>query len=209
MIRRLLTVGMTLCWLSSGAEAENNCSCPNVPADGKGETSCSAAEASGRCTIDFNIFGAEREQRAFNLLRSVTKVPLSLPPVGADSVAAMATASANKQTVEVLLVYLAIAAADQEQAQPGTVGDLGPVISHVNEIGRDAIEKAFDAATAKEFAGTPPAPPGLASGFVILNAGGLTVAPGCVEVRQNDLWLMFKANWSPVALASGCGGQKQ
>src|SRR5689334_12269066 len=47
------------------ARAANvNCSCPSVAADGIGNTSCSTAESNGRCTIDFNTFGAAREERA-------------------------------------------------------------------------------------------------------------------------------------------------
>lgn len=196
--------------LSGPVRAENNCTCPTVTADGKGDSSCSAAEASGQCTIDFNIFPPEREQRAFDLMKSVTKVPLSLPPPGADSVDAMYKASANGQTVQVLLVYLAIAAADQEQAHPGTIdqGALGNIAAQVTDAGKEAIEQAFSAEAAKEFSATSPLSPADSKGVVILNADGLIVSPGCVEATRNGLWVMFKAKWSPAALAPGCGGNR-
>ncbi|MER9591951.1 hypothetical protein NKI94_24515 [Mesorhizobium australicum] len=205
----ILLLGIALLLLSEPVRADNNCSCPTVTADGRGDSSCSAAEASGQCTIDFNIFPPETEQRAFDLMKSVSKVPLSLPPAGESSVDAMYTASSKGQTVEVLLVYLAIAAADQAQAHPGTIDTqaLGEIAALVSDVGKDAINQAFSATAAKEFSAVKAVPPEDTKSIVILNEQGLTVSPGCVEVNRNGLWVMFKANWSPAALAPGCGAK--
>lgn len=206
---------LTLLWgiapllFCAPVHAENNCSCPTVTADGRGDSSCSAAEASGQCTIDFNIFPPEREQRAFDLLKAAGKAPVSLPPAGENSVDAMYTASANGQTVEVLLVYLAIAAADQAETHPGTFDPqaLGEIAAQVSDVGKDAINQAFSAEAAKQFSANKPLSPGDAKSLVMLSADGLIITPGCVEVNRKGLWVMFKANWSPAALAPGCGAK--
>ncbi|AGB43214.1 hypothetical protein Mesau_00728 [Mesorhizobium australicum WSM2073] len=210
MTKKLILLwAIALLLFSDPVRAENNCSCPTVTADGRGDSSCSAAEASGQCTIDFNIFPPEAEQRAFDLLKSASKTPLSLPPAGENSVDAMYTASSKGQTVEVLLVYLAVAAAAQAQSHPGTIDTqaLGEVATLVSDVGKDALKQAFSGETAKEFSAVKALPPGDIKSLVILSDQGLTVSPGCVEVNKNGLWVMFKANWSPAALAPGCGAK--
>ncbi|CDX42914.1 conserved hypothetical protein [Mesorhizobium plurifarium] len=121
----------------------------------------------------------------------------------------MYTASANGQTVEVLLVYLAIAAADQAETHPGTFDPqaLGEIAAQVSDVGKDAINQAFSAEAAKQFSANKPLSPGDAKSLVMLSADGLIITPGCVEVNRKGLWVMFKANWSPAALAPGCGAK--
>jgi hypothetical protein len=72
-------VGLIIALMSISASAKVQCSCPKVPADGEGNTSCSASESGGRCTIDFNLFGLESERRAAQLLIDFAHTKLTLP----------------------------------------------------------------------------------------------------------------------------------
>src|SRR5579859_7492450 len=101
----IVLIAASLC-LGRSALAENRCTCPKVPALGVGDSSCSASESDGRCAVDFNLFGPEREQRAVDLLKPVLG-RFEAPSSDMSSVDAIMRSSPD-QIVDFVLVYLVV-----------------------------------------------------------------------------------------------------
>jgi len=172
-------------------------------------------ESGGRCTIDYNLFGPENEKRAAELLskfsgRSIKAPDPNLSPD--DALQALGSKTGD-ELLDAILVYLAVAAADQNSLRRDTVP-----VEKLKEVVE--IVKSREVATliANNFSLTQrekwveqsndnlrkielPAP---------VTRNGATVSPGCVEFMtanlSNGMWLMFKVKWSPTRILPTCGG---
>lgn len=177
------------------AQAEVKCSCPSVAADGEGNSSCSAAESNSRCTIDYNLF-AEREQRAADFLNGLDG-NLSMQAIPDQGVDVLTRLNDDQLTKQVTL-YLSIAAVDQTINQGDSISPAS-ILSSVRFLidgKRQEIERAFRV----------PADP-LEAHQLITDEDNVVISRGCVEVKTDRLWMMFKAYWSPARALPRCGGR--
>ncbi len=183
------------------ARAATECACPKVPASGVGNTSCSASESNGKCTVDFNIF-FEREARATALL-SKAGVQLRVPdPSLSASVGLAQLKNEPNQLADAILIYLTVALSAQPNAN-----ELNQVVQRIASTVRSGtissrLVTAFDPSAG---AGLPRSdnPP-------LDNFDGTRgrIVPGCIELFAGDTWVMFKTNWSPYAATPRCGGER-
>jgi len=186
---------------TTSARAGTQCACPNVPATGVGNTSCSAAESNGHCTVDFNIF-FEREARAVSLLsRAGVEVRVPDPNLGAsDGLARLV--SEPSQLADAILVYLTVALSALPNAN-----ELTQVVQRIASTVRSGtissrLVTAFD----------PSAGVGLprSDNLPLDNFDGTRgrVVRGCIELFSGDTWVIFKTNWSPYSATPRCGGER-
>jgi hypothetical protein len=199
--------------LSTSAVA-NDCACPTVQANGKGSTSCSASESNGRCTIDYNLFSPAAEQLAGQLLTAGGLPQIRIPSPGINTIQNLLELSqrGGPPLVDAVLVYLMVATADRiidgtgGNATDSAVRDIVVIVTPF----RDRIETAFNGENMTQWLGTPneqiPANPAQFGLFTSLADNRLILAPGCIEVRSGNLWVMFKASWSAMRLKPRCGG---
>src|ERR1700757_1644699 len=106
-------------WTPTQAQSKVQCSCKTVSADGEGNTSCSVSESQAQngkhCTIDFNLFGVESENRAADLLIKYAEVQVKKPnaEVGPEQSLLNLSAKSSEELLDAILVYLTVAVADQ------------------------------------------------------------------------------------------------
>ncbi len=201
--------------ISLQSQSKPQCSCPTIPADGQGNTSCSVNESGGRCTIDYNLFGPENERRAAELLFKFSGRAIKAPDpnLSADEALQALSSKTGDELQDAILVYLAVAAGDQDSRYRGTVplDQLKEVVEIVKstDVAR-LITENFSANQRLKWAEQSndvlakielPAP---------VTKNGATVSPGCIEFmtsnRSNRAWMMFKAKWSPTRIKPTCGG---
>lgn len=181
--------------------AEVKCSCPTVSAEGEGNSSCSANESGGRCTIDYNLFG-ERENLAASYLAERVDGNF-IPRPNMNSTDALQIARAENQVFEQIFVYLFVAAASQAERFSETVpSENAELFLRLLSDFRDPITFAFSE-DARNFSrigiGAADQVP---EAFV--DVGEVVVSPGCVEVNAGDQWVMFKVFWAMSAPFPGC-----
>lgn len=207
----LWCVGLLFALVPMPVSAKVQCSCPKVPADGEGNTSCSASENSGRCTIDFNLFGPESEKRAVELLTQYGKTRIEPPEPGVSAVEWLNTRT-PQQLVDAVLVYMTVAAGNQKARSPNAF-PLDGLRELVEVIRSDSLSKlvssAFGQDAQKKWSTySDESLRGRAIPFD--NIRGAVVSPGCVEfTTTSGLWVMFKASWSPARVTPGCGGREK
>jgi hypothetical protein len=198
---------------SSGRVVANDCSCQTIMAFGHGNTSCSASELNSRCTIDYNLFSPVAEGRAAEMLRAAGLSTLQAPPPG-TSVQALfqAEQAGQKALVDAVMVYLLVGAADHSidtgQNLNEVAADIVRVLSTRTEPSvNDRIADAFTRATAERWLNVPDDQ--LRDGIVPkaerFADNRITRAPGCIEVRLNHVWVMFKISWSAMRRMPRCG----
>ena len=114
--KRCMIAAMLLTAAPAPALSTNQCTRPRVPATGEGNTSCSASEANGRCTVDYNVF-SERESRAAAFLSRAGISSVFVPDPRLDVVVGMAQLQGepNKLT-DAILIYLTVALSAQPAA---------------------------------------------------------------------------------------------
>jgi hypothetical protein len=196
--------------MSISASAKVQCSCPTVPADGEGNTSCSASESGGRCTIDFNLFGPENEMRAAQLLGQFGHIQLTLPDAALPPDQALRKMSSSRegQLVDAVLIYLTVAAGEQYARTPQSVplGGLKELVDAARSDGlKRLINKAFNLDAMKQWWGLSDESLRRLS-IPVERVGSAIVSPGCIEFKTSEgLWIMFKANWSPARIIPRCG----
>jgi hypothetical protein len=198
--------------LIAPAEGKVQCSCPKVNADGEGNTACSVSENGNRCTVDFNLFGRESEERAAELLRKNGAVNLSPPnpDLSCDEALQQLNFKDGKELQDAVMVYLAVAFGDQLSRRHETVhvNSLGELVKAMQseEFGR-RVQEAFSVQARKQWSDYPDEKLRNAARDIPVQAvGSATISPGCIEFQTSDgLWLMFKANWSPARSKPGCG----
>src|SRR5580704_5368092 len=179
--------------------ATTQCTCPKVPASGVGNSSCSASESNGKCTVDFNIF-AEREARAAALLRRAD-VQLYVPDPNRDAIIGLAELKSQpNKLVDAIIIYLAVALSAQPNAN-----DLTEVVRTIATTVRSPVissrlDTAFDPSAGFGLARSDNPP--------LENFGGIKgrIVQGCIELFIGDTWVMFKTSWSPYASTPRCGG---
>lgn len=190
--------------------AKVQCSCPTISADGEGNTSCSASESDGRCTIDFNLFGKESETRAAELLRNLGRKGLTIPNPTLSPSQSLTTLSKSREQelVDAVLIYMTVAAGNQYARLPQSV-PVDSLKELVDAACSDDLKKriygAFNQNALQQWWGC--------SDEDLRNrqirsetVGGAIVSPGCIEfTTSNGLWIMFKTNWSPARIFPRCG----
>ena len=203
-------VGLLFTLVAIPASAKVQCSCPNISADGEGNTSCSASESGRLCTIDFHLFGPESEKRAAELLARFGKVNLKPPEPGASAVEWLSS-SPPEQVIDAVLVYMTVAAGDQNARAPDSV-PLGSLFELVDAVRKDSLRtRILDAFSrgAQEKWSTQSDEGLRRSPIPFENIGAAIVSPGCVEFRTTaGLWMMFKASWSPARVTQGCRSKR-
>lgn len=199
--------------ICTSVSAKVQCSCPTIRADGEGNTSCSAAESSGRCTVDFNLFGAEAEARAAQLLEANSlspRVTLFRPDSTRPSFEALIQLSRNSRDrmVDAVLIYLAVGAANQERRFSNSVS--GSALRELIRVAKSpdvstAIERAFNDSAFSQWGRYSDSEIRVAQ-VPVSTHQSITIAPGCIEFRDQQVWLMFKAAWSPMRVIPRCRG---
>jgi hypothetical protein len=195
------------------ANGKVQCSCPKVPADGEGLTSCSASESGGRCNIDFNLFGLESERRAAQLLIESGHMKLTLSDTELNPFQSLQTLSlvGEERLVDTVLIYMTVAAGNQSARIPRSVPlkSLRELVdaARSNNLRRH-INAAFNVDAMKMWMDRSDE---YLRGVSIRTEtiGRAIVSPGCIEFTTSEgLWIMFKANWSPARIAPRCGSPK-
>ena len=196
MLRPLIALAM----LAPPAHAGSvQCECPSVLATGTGDTSCSATETGNACTVDFNTFNERDEERAFDLLRSLTSRRVTRLRSGRDfegslgrgDVRRLADRVDTDDIVDTLMVYVLVS-----NVQAPGADEFLPELVELHDWMREndrTIVSTFSGRGSRDVVGA--------------EFGSLTavVTQGCVEMRGRGYWTMFKAFWSPSAGAPRCG----
>lgn len=209
----IFVIGLAIVFGTTQRAAANDCACPTVHANGKGNTSCSTSESAGLCTIDYNLFSPAAEQRAAQMLTEAGARALHIPSPGIGTLQNLLLLSdrGGDELVDAVLIYLTVATADRTLDGTGGVSPDGiqGIVRTVTPH-RDQIEAAFNGQNLRRWLETPtenlptnPAQSGLVQSF---EDNQLVLAPGCIEVRRAGLWAMFKASWSPMRIKPRCGG---
>lgn len=181
--------------------AVTQCTCPRVQASGVGNTSCSASESNGKCTVDFNIF-FERENRAVDLLKRAGISSIHVPDPRNNAVIGLANMRGRRdEFVDAILIYLTVALSAQSNAN-----DLVPTVRQIIDAVRsssmaDRILQAFDPSGAGFL--QPDRTNPVIENFPSRIRGRMV--PGCMELFVDNAWVMFKTNWSPFSNAPRCG----
>lgn len=185
--------------LSMGASARTQCKCESVNAVGEGNSSCSAAESKGACTIDFNQFGEPALQRAYAALKAFD--PQYRPRVVDEprgAVEALRAISDEKQLSDTIVLYMTVAVTAQVAGKPALAveaDDLKTLVAMANE-NKGLLYRIFGSQGADSRAQTSQS-----------MGARLTYAAGCLDVQlPRGLRVMFKTSWSPVAPAPRCQG---
>ena len=171
------------------------CECPEVNAKGTGDSSCTATETGGECTIDFNTFNLADEEQAFTLLKEVTSVKgvvwtrfNQYPGLTFQR----AQGLEDRELVDLLMVYVLVSGV---QGRTGLghmpIGDIHSALSE----NRGRVVQAFVGEDIKLIHGAGPHPQ-------------ILVSNGCIEVGGpwEQYWAMFKAYWSSAASEPRCAG---
>ena len=203
--RHVVTLGFVLVSIAlishTPARVATECTCPKVPASGVGNSSCSASEDNGKCTVDFNIF-FEREIRAIALLKQAD-VAVAAPTPSANSTAALAELKGRpNQLTDAIIIYLTVALSAQPNASALTkvVGRIANTVRSPPVSSR--LATAFDPNSG---GGLPSSdnPP-----FDTFEGNRFRIVRGCIELFADDTWVMFKTNWSTYAATPRCGGER-
>lgn len=201
---------LVIALISTPVSAKVQCSCPTISADGEGNTSCSASESDGRCTIDFNLFGSESEMRAAKLLQNIGYTDLKAPNFTLSPSQALAamSSSSEKNLVDAILVYMTVAAGNQYARIPQSVPLEG--LKELVNVARSKdlkklIYEAFNKAASEEWLNYSDIDL-RGRGIQTKTVGRAIASPGCIEFTTSaGLWIMFKTNWSPARIFPRCG----
>jgi len=199
------SISLILALVLSAAEGKIQCSCPKIPADGEGNSSCSTAEVNSRCSIDFNIFGLEAENRAASILAKAAGTPITIPPQGPSTVETLRTLR-PEQVVDAVLVYLAVAAGNLVGRDSKYLNEAAfkALVDSVRKSS-SSIGQAFDSSGAAKWVGISDEDLRQRPDYSVARDGFLLIAPGCVEASlPGNTWVMFKANWSPARVFPQC-----
>jgi hypothetical protein len=79
---------------------------------------------------------------------------------------------------------------------------IGELIEYAKENYSDQINAAF----VDHFQLYDPLSPAPDQIPVLFADSNIVVTPGCVEIRVDELWVMYKAFWSPARASPQCGG---
>lgn len=198
------------------AYAANQCSCPSIAADGKGNSSCNATETGSRCTIDFNRFPPPFEELARDSLNEIgasgAQSPILFPPETVTAVEVdqqesaiilrdiIARGGENQALVDTLMVYLTVAVASREDGTALFKEHMSFFVELYAWL--DANEEILRTAFIPPTVGSTPEVTRLGG----QDGGGLTVqvALGCIEARSGGIWVMYKAFWSPSSSIGQC-----
>jgi hypothetical protein len=214
MLRGLIgpAIGLSAFCLASGVGAETRCACPQIPAIGVGNTSCSAAESGGRCTVDFNLFGPDREGRAAELLAGSGVSGLIRPDPNADAVNGLLNAASSGPGAlrDTVLLYLMVSRADMDATPGAIIRSIGTSFRENAALG-EAINESFGRGAIEDYTHTSDA--ALLRSFrmrriELPDLGVATFSPGCTEIAGRGLWVMFKAAWAAARLSPRCEGPR-
>mgnify|MGYP000073690972 CR=1 FL=1 len=194
------------------------CTCPTVNAEGTGNSSCSASESGGKCTVDFNHFDQEDKQTAANVWNRVLNGRNFSPNLDIKSWRDLLELQRKEPDAFIsnLMVYLLVAYVGGTQ----DIRDISryekvlrAVNSTLSERHKVDLLRRFSYETYYNFANmdlnnipyyslteysnaiTVPVPARDVS---------VIIANGCIEVRSQNFWLMYKAWWSPTARFPQC-----
>ncbi|WP_050385880.1 hypothetical protein [Bradyrhizobium pachyrhizi] len=192
---------------SEGAHA-NDCACPTVQANGKGNTSCSASESNNHCTVDYNLFSPASEQAAAELLAKGGMSVQTPPPINTLQALEQLALQGGDRLTDAVLVYLLVATADR--AIDGALNNSADIAQELVQIVRPYRSQIGTAFSGENMQRWLPEPdqrlrggnPGVNVDVLVGNQ--LIIAPGCVEVSTTRFWAMFKASWSPMRFTPQC-----
>lgn len=193
--------------VSPSVAAEGRCKCPTISAEAKGNSSCSGTETGNLCTINFNRFPDQIENRAADYLSKIIPNPLGFPPgkvsselvdvaESADVLAATANNSETDEFNQLLLTYLFVSVASREDASGIFDRDNQFISTLVGWVENNSLELRSLFAR-----GTPP----VKASSIELDGLTLTLSPGCIEAKSKDLWVMYKTYWAHAAQKPQCG----
>jgi hypothetical protein len=209
-MRRMLKCFLLLTFflsLFTRPAAANDCACPTVQAFGKGNTSCSASESAGRCSINYNLFSPATEARSVQLLNASGLLTVRTPPVG-DSVQILTDlAKSEDLLVDAVFVYLIVGTADLvTDANVSVASGVRSIVQLLLPL-RSELAKIFQPLQMAKWRLTPdailktvPIPKS-----IVFADNAVVLSEGCVEVQVSQLWAMFKASWSPNRQLPRCG----
>jgi hypothetical protein len=217
-LKVLIFLVLTLFSLASiHAQSKVQCSCPKIPADGEGNTSCSAAESGDHCTIDFNLFGRESEKRAADLLARYGGGDLKLPDLDLSPDESLQSLSlkGGQELQDAILIHIAVAAGDQKSRlrdgfPPSSFGELVRTFRSNKAISQ-LIEVNFSLAAREEWSKYSNEDLRASKKKVPTETvGETTVSPGCIEFKVGEsVWMMFKVKWSPARIKPRCSDSAQ
>ena len=78
VVKFFLAISIVLL-LCSRASAEVRCTCPTIPADGHGNTSCTGSEENNRCSLTYNQFRPDLVDKAVDVLRGASGRDIERP----------------------------------------------------------------------------------------------------------------------------------
>jgi DNA-binding transcriptional regulator YdaS (Cro superfamily) len=181
------------------------CTCPTIPASGRGNTSCSGHESNGHCTLDYNLFSPIGEDQAAVMLREAGLKDLMQPP-NAPTPNVLALMQADpKSLVDAVLVYLFVAAAEQQLDRHQNMSEQVTQLVQALTPLRPQIASAFGReVTQRWLVPTKQINPQELPKSERLSDNRIVLAPGCIEGTVSGFWVMFKASWSPMRIRPRC-----
>ena len=187
---KITMLAVPILCLSLPAQANHvKCKCPNIDARGTGDSSCSASESSGRCTIAFNEFDTVLERTAKDALQKTVRwreIQFTELPSSREFSRKNATSlSQNPELlIDQIIVYSLVSLAER-----GIVLEQDNHIKAAHDLMNNYARQISD---------------------VFVNGGGkiqdkgLTVTLGCFAFRTSDFWIMYKTAWSESIANNQC-----
>ena len=165
------------------------CKCPNIDAQGTGDSSCSASESSGRCTIAFNEFDTALERTAKNVLQKTVRWReiqfTELPSSSEFSRRNAIGLSQNPESlVDQILIYSLVSLTERGIALEQD--------EHI-KAAHDLLNK-----NAQQISNV------FVKGGGKIQDEGVTVTLGCLAFRTADFWIMYKTAWSASIASDQC-----
>jgi hypothetical protein len=183
------------------------CTCPEIKADGYGQTACSANESGSRCRVAYNQFARGSIDRALRAFNEAGQKPQAVENLSFRDIPPSQRFQFldEKARVEAVSVSAAMAAAyagafskdDAQQLYAALMhGSVRDFVS--NSFNKEAVERGRRALQSG------------ASGFDKARAfdppnAKVFVSDGCVVVRTSRNWFMYKTEWSPARSVPYCG----
>ena len=181
MFRKTLVTIFALLLSVSGQASHVKCKCPQVDARGTGDSSCSASETGGRCSIAFNEFDPAYEAAAIDVLKElISWKDIQLKPTGLNETftqqKAIRLIRNPEQLMDQILVYSLVSLAER-----GDVKNYGDQIVEAHKLMSKHAAQISNS---------------FVSGRQKINDSGLSVTHGCLAYRTGEFWIMYKAIWS-------------
>ena len=172
-----------------------NCECPSISAKGTGNSSCSATENSGECTIDYNQFDLNIVEKAKSFVSQYTPRPFEYKHIRQSR---QLFKLSPEKLVDQLLIYMMVAVVQSRKA----IIDTKKLRISFQSFEKD-LRVSFQSMRTKKNAKK------IHQAFHDESESykneGVYVTNGCIEITiRGKFWAMYKNDLSKVASQPQC-----